>query len=68
MGSVLRELEGDMLVVDELKSGETENRLKTCLRSAVYNPLNKLIAKVIDSQTLESLIGTVDTDTLMYFI
>ena len=68
VGSVLRELEGDMLIVDELKPGEAESALKACLRSAVYNPLNKLIAGVIDNQTLESLIGTVDSGELMYFI
>jgi Rrf2 family protein len=68
VGSVLRELEGDMLIVDELKQGETEGALKVCLRGAVYNPLNKLIATVIDNQTLESLIGTVDSVELMYFI
>ena len=68
VGSVLRELEGDMLIVDELKPGEAEGALKACLRGAVYNPLNKLIAGVIDNQTLESLIGTVDSVELMYFI
>jgi Rrf2 family protein len=68
VGDVLRVLEGDMLVVDNLAAGETESKIKTCLRYAVYEPLNKRVAAVIDAQTLESLVGTVDTQEPMYFI
>jgi Rrf2 family protein len=68
VGEVLRVLEGDMLVVDNLSSGEAETTLKACLRYAVYEPLNRHISAIIDNQTLESLVGTVDTPELMYFI
>jgi Rrf2 family protein len=68
VGDVLRSLEGDMLIVDNLESGESESRLKMCLRKAVYDPLNARIAAVVDNQTLETLIGTVDDTESMYFI
>jgi Rrf2 family protein len=68
VGDALRQLEGDMLIIDELAPGATENRMRACLRSVVYNPLNARIARVIDGLTLESLVGTRDSGELMYFI
>jgi hypothetical protein len=57
-----------MLIIDELAPGAAESRMRTCLRSVVYNPLNARIAAVIDNLTLESLVGTRDSGELMYFI
>jgi Rrf2 family protein len=68
VGDALRRLEGDMLIIDELAPGETENKLRACLRAVVYAPLNERIARVIDNLTLESLLGTSDEGEPMYFI
>jgi Rrf2 family protein len=69
IGEALRILEGDMLIVDHLRPGETENRIQRCIRLTVYNRLNDRIAAVIDRITLASMLGTVDPDeSYMYFI
>ncbi|GHV82052.1 Rrf2 family transcriptional regulator [Spirochaetia bacterium] len=69
IGDVLRELEGDMLVVDPPRPGASETKLQKCIRTTVFNRLNERIAGVIDRETLASLVGTVDPDeSYMYFI
>ncbi|MDR1178864.1 MAG: Rrf2 family transcriptional regulator [Spirochaetales bacterium] len=69
IGDVLRILEGDMLVVDPPDPALPETRLQRCIRLAVFERLNERIAKVIDGQTLASLIGTSDPDeAYMYYI
>ncbi len=69
IGDALRVLEGDMLIVDDLRTGETENKLQQCIRSEVYNRLNEVISGVVDHITLASMLGTVDVESsCMYFI
>ena len=69
IGDALRVLEGDMLIVDNLRYGEKENRLQSCIRRTVYDRLNARIAGVVDRKTLASMLGTVDPDSsYMYFI
>jgi Rrf2 family protein len=69
VGDALRVLEGDMLIIDPLKNGERENSLHACLRRALFDPLNQVIAKEIDTTTIAGLTGTVDPDeSYMYFI
>jgi Rrf2 family transcriptional regulator, cysteine metabolism repressor len=69
IGDALRELEGDMLIVDPLRPDERENPLQKCVRRTVFDPLNERIAAVVDRLTLASMIGTVDPDdSYMYFI
>ena len=69
IGDALRILEGDMIIIDDLRPGEPESKLQHCVRTAVFDRLNKRIAKVIDSVTLASILGTVDPDeSYMYFI
>jgi len=69
IGDVLRVLEGDMLVVDPPVPGADETRLQRCIREAVFEPLNRRVAAVVDNETLASLVGTVDPDeSYMYFI
>ena len=69
IGEVLRVLEGDILIVDPLRTGETESPLQRCIRASVYDRLNARIADVLDNITLASIIGTVDPDeSYMYFI
>jgi len=69
IGEVLRELEGDIVVVDPLLPGETESRLRRCIRNTVFNRLNDRIAALLDGITLSSMLGTVDPDdSYMYFI
>jgi Rrf2 family protein len=69
IGDALRELEGDMLVVDPPLPNVRETKLQTVIRQTVFDRLNERIASVIDRETLASLIGTVDPDeSYMYFI
>lgn len=69
IGDALRILEGDMLVVDDLRPGERENRIQHCIRATVYNRLNERVSSVVDRITLASMLGTVDPEeSYMYFI
>jgi Rrf2 family protein len=69
IGDALRILEGDMIVVDELRPGERENRIQRCIRATVYNRLNERVSAVVDRITLASMLGTVDPEeSYMYFI
>jgi Rrf2 family protein len=69
IGDVLRELEGDMLVIDPPLPNTVETKLQRCIRLTVFDRLNERIAAVIDRGTLAGLVGTVDPDELyMYFI
>jgi Rrf2 family protein len=69
IGDVLRELEGDMLVVDPPLPNSKETKLQRCIRQTVFNRLNERIAQVINRKTLASLVGTIDPDeSYMYFI
>ena len=69
IGDILRILEGDLLVVDELRQGEVENPLQKCIRTVVYDALNATIANVVDTITLASMVGTIDSESsYMYYI
>jgi Rrf2 family protein len=65
IGDALRDLEGDMLVVDKPIPNTAETKIQRCIRLTVYDRLNERIASVIDQKTLVSLVGARD---LMYFI
>jgi Rrf2 family protein len=67
VGDALRVLEGDMLIADPPPAGA--GKFQRCVWRTVFEPLNRRIAEIIDSETLASLIGTVDDkDSYMYFI
>jgi Rrf2 family protein len=69
IGDALRELEGDMLVIDPPLPRVTETKLQRCIRLTVFDRLNERIASVIDRKTLASVVGTIDPDeSYMYFI
>jgi Rrf2 family protein len=69
VGDALRELEGDMLVVDPPRDDVKETKLQRCIRITVFERLNARIASVIDNKTLASITGTIDPDdSYMYFI
>jgi Rrf2 family protein len=69
IGDALRELEGDMQIVDPPLPRIQETKIQRCIRQMVFDRLNKRIANVIDSKTLASVVGTVDPDeSYMYFI
>ncbi|MDR1955462.1 MAG: Rrf2 family transcriptional regulator [Treponema sp.] len=69
IGDALRELEGDMLVVDPPLPTVKETRIQRCIRLTVFDRINERIAAVIDRKTLASLVGTIDPeDSYMYFI
>ncbi|MDR1302004.1 MAG: Rrf2 family transcriptional regulator [Treponema sp.] len=69
IGEVLRELEGDMLVVDPPLPKVKETKIQRCIRLTVFERLNERIATVIDRKTLASVVGTIDPDeSYMYFI
>lgn len=69
IGDVLRSLEGDMLIVDPPLPGERETKYSQTVRRVVFERLNKLIASIIDSQTLDSLChNKAARERYMYFI
>jgi Rrf2 family protein len=69
IGDALRVLEGDMIVADPPEPNNPETKLQKCIRVMVFDRLNAAIARIIDGQTLASLIGTADPDeSYMYFI
>jgi Rrf2 family protein len=69
IGDALRELEGDMLVLDPPLPHVRENKLQRCIRLTVFDRLNERIAGIIDRETLASMVGTIDPDdSYMYFI
>jgi Rrf2 family protein len=69
IGDALRELEGDMLIIDPPIEGDTESKLESTVRRVVFDAINKRIADVINKETLASLIGTVDNDeSYMFYI
>ncbi|MDR2537054.1 MAG: Rrf2 family transcriptional regulator [Treponema sp.] len=69
IGEALRELEGDMLVLDPPRPNERESKLQRCIRLTVFDRLNERVAGVIDRTTLASMVGTIDPDdSYMYFI
>jgi Rrf2 family protein len=69
VGNALRELEGDMLIIDPPIEGKPENKFERTVRRVVFDALNKRIDEIIDKETLASLVGTVDDDeSYMYFI
>ncbi|HOT62075.1 MAG TPA: Rrf2 family transcriptional regulator [Treponemataceae bacterium] len=69
IGDVLRALEGDILVVDDPLPGETEGPLARCVRSVVYDRLNRRIADIVDRLTLADIVGGEGTDRPpMYYI
>jgi Rrf2 family protein len=69
IGDVLRVLEGDMLVVDPPRPGDSETKYQRCIRLTVYDHLNECIANIINRRTLASLVKTVDPgESYMYFI
>jgi Rrf2 family protein len=65
VGDVLRVLEGDMLIAEPPPADC--GKFQRCIWRVVFEPLNRRIAEIIDSETLASLVGTVD-DNYMYFI
>lgn len=69
IGQALRELEGDIIVVDPLRPEESESDLRRCIRRTVYDRLNSRIAGLLDRITLASMLGTVDSEeSYMFFI
>jgi Rrf2 family protein len=67
VGDVLRVLEGDMLIAEP--PAANCGKFQRCIWRTVFEPLNRRIAEIIDSETLASLVGTVDTkENYMYFI
>jgi Rrf2 family protein len=69
IGDALRILEGDMFIVEPAQPGGSEGQLEKCIRRTVFEPLNKKIAEFIDTQTLSTLVGTIESeDSYTYFI
>jgi DNA-binding IscR family transcriptional regulator len=67
LGDVLRELEGDMLIVDPPLEPETP--LQRCVREQVFDKINESIAEAIDQDTLASLAERgLSSEEIMYFI
>lgn len=73
VGDVLRALEGDLVVVEELEDERNvNNAVEYCIANEVWEKLNKSINQVLDSITLEDLVTAYqklnDNMSLMYYI
>ncbi|MDR3301752.1 MAG: Rrf2 family transcriptional regulator [Spirochaetaceae bacterium] len=69
IGDALRQLEGDMLIIDPPIEGELETKLQRTVRRVVFDAINERVARVIDRETLASLAGTFENgESYMYFI
>ncbi|MDR3247781.1 MAG: Rrf2 family transcriptional regulator [Treponema sp.] len=69
IGDVLRELEGDMLVVDPPLPDIMESRIQRCIRTTIFDRMNDGIAQVIDKKTLSEVVCATDSEeSYMYFI
>lgn len=58
VGTVLRVLEGDLLITD-LDGSDTEPEaasVQACLQAAVWDRVNEAVLKVVDALTLEDLV------------
>jgi Rrf2 family transcriptional regulator, cysteine metabolism repressor len=55
VGDVLRQLEGDLSVVDENSSKDSESDVEYCISNNVWKRLNQSINNIVDQITLESL-------------
>ncbi len=71
VGLVLRTLEGDLSVVDEL-SNENNDNMQYCIKKNVWDKMNSCINRVVDSITLEDLVDEYyklnDSKGYMYYI
>ncbi|HEX2937954.1 MAG TPA: Rrf2 family transcriptional regulator [Ruminiclostridium sp.] len=57
VGDILRSLEGDLVVVDEITdSGQSSNNIQLCIKKNVWDKFNESIAKAADSITLRDLV------------
>lgn len=57
VGDVLRTLEGDLSVVEELDERQnTDNDIEYCITEKVWKKINQSISEVVDSITLEDLV------------
>lgn len=67
IGDVLRALEGDMLAAEP--PPDNCSKLQLCIWRKVFEPLNRRISEIVDSETLASLIKTKNSaGGYMYFI
>lgn len=56
IGDILRQLEGELTVVDESTGSSGENEMEYLISSNVWSKINNSINKMVDSITLESLV------------
>ncbi|HHV99117.1 MAG TPA: Rrf2 family transcriptional regulator [Clostridiaceae bacterium] len=59
VGTILRCLEGDLLVVDpdSVDDNSSEYTIQKCIKVNVWDKINESIEKVVDSLTLEDLVN-----------
>lgn len=56
IGDILRIMEGDVLVVDDITSNADETMISRCLRDMVYDKINADLADLVDNMTLQTLV------------
>jgi Rrf2 family protein len=69
LGDVLRVLEGDMLVVEPPLPNVQETQIQRCIRTAIFDRMNRGIARIIDQKPLSALVCSRDQkEAYMYYI
>ncbi|HEX3011657.1 MAG TPA: Rrf2 family transcriptional regulator [Syntrophomonadaceae bacterium] len=61
VGAVLRVLEGNLNIVDDTDSKNSQDSIEYCLTLNVWDKLNESINSIVDSITLEDLINKYKT-------
>lgn len=72
VGAILRALEGDLSIVEEMGGSSQDDALKNCIKLNVWDKMNESLNQVVDSITLEDLVNEYKKlnsgDSVMYYI
>ena len=72
IGSIIRALEGDMQIVDEKDSNDSETTIQRIIKKSVWDKMNQSLNELLDSITVEDLVNDYNKesgiDGEMYYI
>lgn len=71
VGTILRALEGDLIIVDDTKEAECDS-MQICIKKNVWDKINNCINVIVDSVTLSDLVEEYyklnGLNNIMYYI
>ncbi len=72
IGDILRTLEGSLSVIGDEVKDEESNLLQQCIKTKIWNEMDRSISSLVDSITLEKLVveykKMTDSSKSMYYI